>query len=257
MQSNRLGHSVAEVDFVVAEVSDEIADINLLDLDSGNDDVVVLVGGESLLVVVEQVQDLVEQLVENGITHAGLAKFKGRRAVFPNVVEFGHVTKEVLANSQETSVVSGVDAATGSFDELSEDVETLGLVKRQESTLGGDDVSTIDGVNNSLLQNADEFHQFVVVVAGSDDDVLLATGEFNAVNVTEVGLEGSLDVLVVGVEFLDGTETLTNTLEVVTGEQLLVNVVEISTVANLIDETFIDSVLLLVTTLGFLTKYTL
>lgn len=228
--SHGLYYSVVEVNLVVAEVGDEIANINLLNADAGYDNVVVLVGGEGLLVVVEQFDDLAVQLVEHGVTDSSLAELKSGWAVFVDVVEFRSVAQKLSGDVLEASVVTGVDAAASSLDQFTEDVETLRLVKGEESTLGSDDVSKLDGVKDSLLKSADELDEFVVVVSGGDVVVLITAWEIDTVGITEVGLVGSFNVLVVVVEFLDGSKSLSKTLKVVTGEQLLVDVVETGTV---------------------------
>lgn len=241
--SNRLENGVIKANFVVAEVGDEVAEVYLLDVDAGYDNVVVLVSGKSFLVVVEELDDLVVQLVEDGITDGGEAKFKSRWGVFPDVVEFGCITEQLPGNVLEASVVSWVDAAACSLDKFSKDVQTLGLVQGQESTLRSDDVSVVDGVKDSALEFADEFHQFIVVVSGSVIVMFITTREVNTVEITKMGFVWGLNVLVVVIEFLDGFESLTKTLEVVTGEQLLVNVVVVGTVANLRVNTFFASLL--------------
>lgn len=68
-----------------------------------------------------------------------------------DVVELGCVTKKLSGNVLEGTVVSGVDAAAGSLDEVTQDVETVGFVQRQEGVLGGDDVSAVDGIEDSRL----------------------------------------------------------------------------------------------------------
>lgn len=77
LSANGLGNSIVKGYHVVAEVGDKVAEFNLFDGDSGEDDVVVLVGWEGFLVVVEELEDLAVELVEHWVTDGGLAKFEG------------------------------------------------------------------------------------------------------------------------------------------------------------------------------------
>lgn len=68
---------VVEVDNVVLEVSDQVAEVDLLYLDSWQDDVVVLVGWERFLVVSEDVDDVLQEVVEGWIANSGGGDFQG------------------------------------------------------------------------------------------------------------------------------------------------------------------------------------
>lgn len=230
---------VVKRNFVVAEVGDEIADVNLLNLDTGDDDVIVLVRRQRLLVVVEEMEDLAVQLVEGRVSDSGLAKFKNGWGVFEDVVEFGRVADELAGYSLEAAVVSGVDTPAGTFDQFSKDVETLRLVQRQERSLRGDYVSGIDSVNDSLLQSLNQFHQFVVMMTVVEMNLIGALGEFKTVKVTKVGPERSLDMIVF--DILNGCKSVTETVQIVTGKKLLVEVVVVSTVADLVEFAFFDA----------------
>lgn len=226
-----LNDAVLEVDEVLVEVGNEVGEDNVLDLYAGEDEVIVLVGRQRLLVAVEELDDALVELVEGRVADSGLAEFEGRRGVAPDVDEFGGVAEKLSGDGLKTAVVSGVDASAGSFDEVTEDVETLGLVEREELLLGRDDVAGVDGVEQSLLEGVDVLDELVVVGVG-EVKLVGTAGEFEAVGVTEMRLVRSLNVL--EVDFLDGSETVAETLKVVVSEELLVKVVVTGTTADVV-----------------------
>lgn len=68
----------------------------------------------------------------------------------------------------EAAVVTWVDASAGSLDEVTENVVALWLVEGEEGTLWGDDVSGVDGFEDSLFQCANVVVELVADVGYVD-----------------------------------------------------------------------------------------
>lgn len=100
-----LNSNGVEVDEVVSEEGDKLANINVLDGNTGEDEVVVLVGRQRLLVLLVEFHHFLVQLVEGWVVNSGLSKFKSRWSVVPYVFDFRGIAKEFASYSLETSVV--------------------------------------------------------------------------------------------------------------------------------------------------------
>lgn len=155
--------AVIEIDVVLIEVSDEVGEDDFLDFDARNDEVVVLIGRQGLLVANEELDDAFIELIEGWVANSGLAEFQGGRSVAPDVVELGSVAKKLTSHSLETAVVTRVDTAASTFDDVTEDVQTLGLVEREELLLGSDDVSGVNGVHEPLFESVNVLDEILVV----------------------------------------------------------------------------------------------
>lgn len=121
----------------------------------------------------------------------------------------------------KATVVSWVDALADSFNKVTKDVETLGLVQREEGLLGCDNVTGVDGLDQSLLEGLDLLDEDVVL--WQQVEVCVAAGVGEAVDVGEVGLV--VDIGSLEGEVLDGAEGAGVTGEIVVAEKLLVEVV--------------------------------
>ena len=168
--------NTSQLNVLLFEVSYELIESDLLNFHTGVDKVVILVSWQRFLVALEQFQDSLPQLVECGIAGSGLGEFQSRWGVAPDVVVGRCITDELTSCSLKGSVVSGVNASAGTFDEFTEDVQTLGLVDREELVLGCQYVARVDGVQDSLLKGVDVLDQILMDIG--EVNLVVATGEF-------------------------------------------------------------------------------
>lgn len=141
--------------------------------------------------------------------------------VFPDVGEFWSVAEKLAGYGLVAAVVSWVYGFSGSFDDLSEDVQSFGLEEGDKGLLRGDYIARVYRVDDSVLESVHVSYE-VGVVRGQGD-VVGATSELESVGVVQVWVVRGLHVLVV--DFVDWSQTVRQSLEVVVGHQLVVDVV--------------------------------
>lgn len=103
---------LVEVDIVVVEEGHERGDLNVLDGDAVQRNVVVLVGGQRVLVLAEQVGDLLVELVEGWVANGDLSQFENGGSVVVDVFNFGSVAEELTSSGLEAAVVSATGMDT-------------------------------------------------------------------------------------------------------------------------------------------------
>lgn len=92
-----------KINEVVIEESHEWADLNILDGDAGNDNVVVLVRGQRVLIMLEQVDNPLVKLIEGRVLN--LSHFENGGSVIVDVLYLGGITEELTRGGLETAVV--------------------------------------------------------------------------------------------------------------------------------------------------------
>jgi hypothetical protein len=100
-----LNDSSTKINIIIIEESNEWADLNVLDANSRQHDVVILVRGQRILVLLEQLDDFLVELVENGISYSDLSQFKNRRCVVIDVLSLRSVAEKLTSDSLETAIV--------------------------------------------------------------------------------------------------------------------------------------------------------
>lgn len=86
----------------------------------------------------------------------------------------------------ETAVVSWIDAPAGSLDEVTKNVVSLWLVEREEFSMWSDDVSSVDGFEDSLFQSVNILIELVTDV-GNVNWSTWTSREFKTIDVLEMG----------------------------------------------------------------------
>lgn len=100
-----LSGDCVEVDVVIAEEGDKLANVDVLDGNTGQDEVIVLISWQRFLVSLVEVHNFLVELVEDWVVNSGLSKFKGRWIVVPDVLSFGCIAKKFAGYGLDASVI--------------------------------------------------------------------------------------------------------------------------------------------------------
>lgn len=162
-----------EINIVIVEESYQWADFNILDGNSRQMNVIVLVRGQRVLVVFEQVNDFLVKLIESWVLNSDLSQFENRRRVIIDILYFGSIAKKLTRGGLKAAIVSWVNTSAGSLDDFSKNVQTLRLINREEDALGSDNMSSINSFDQSLFNFLDSLDK--VVVIGSEMPIVMTS----------------------------------------------------------------------------------
>ena len=215
---------VGHVNVEEVEVGDELVDGNVLDGDAGEVEVIGLVGGQVVLVLLEETDHVLLEDVEGGVAEGGLVVANdagGDAVLLAGVHDEG---EQVADHGLVGAVIAGVDGVLVALDDVAEDVDSLDvLVDGDLVAVLAEHEAGVDGVLDPLLDGLDVLDGVRLdageVLVGSAD------GELGAVGVEQVGVVAGLDGLF-PVKVLELGQVVGDALQVVAGQDLLVVVVE-------------------------------
>lgn len=216
-------NGVGDVDVKVFEVSQQFVNFDIFNFNTWEFEVLLGVQGKILFVGLEEFVDAVKHSVVHGITEHGVVVSKGAGGNVVLVVGVQNMSKKVEGVVVDGTVVFGVDGIAGLFDYTSQSFSSLFGVDGKLFTLDGLDVSTVDGITNSIFQILDTFEVGQVKV--TELDVFWTRGNGFTVLVTEVGVVGN-DVRVFVGEVPHLVHVVGVTFKSVTSKKLLVMKVE-------------------------------
>jgi len=219
-----LGHyTAADVEFEGFEVSDELVYLNRFNLDSRESEFLTEVAGQERLEAKEKTRDSSQEAVVQRIAEGSFVVFENSSSDLVGVSVVNDVSQKLNGELVQPSVVVEVDRVSGSFNELSKNVNSTSIGQPNLLSGLGENESHVNGVTDASLEVEDQLEFVVVEVA--DIVVVWTRWEVLAVGVTELRIVTEFNWNIV-VEDINVKKIVGETFKDVSGKKLLVVVVE-------------------------------